>query len=99
MARAAAWVTVTAWPSTVRCAVRVTPVFAVNEKLTTPLATLPMVSQGWSLLGAKTPVRDTVVGTTGSRWSEPATAPSLTVLPGTNARGSSLIALLEVSAM
>ena len=67
---------------------RATPVFAVKEKLTTPSATLPMVSQGWSLLGAKMPVRDSVVGSTGSRLPEPAAAPRLPTLPGTNARGS-----------
>src|SRR5260370_1020341 len=44
-------VTVICWPSTVMCAVRAeVDVFAVNEKLTTPLAMVPMVSQPWSLV-------------------------------------------------
>ena len=74
------------------CAVRAAPVLAVKEKWITPPEALPMVSQLWSLLGAKTPVSDSVVGSTGSSWSDPAAAPSLTAPPGTNARGSSSIA-------
>src|SRR5262245_33832444 len=86
------WVTVIVCPSTERWAVRlVVPVLAVKEKLTTPLATLPTVSQDWSLLGAKSPVKDCVVGSTGSRLLEPAAAPTLTALPGTNVRGRSLM--------
>jgi hypothetical protein len=58
-------VTAICWPSTVMCAVRAEPdVFAVKEKLTTPLAMVPMVSQLWSLLGANTPVSEVVEGTT-----------------------------------
>ena len=53
-------------------AVRAAPVFWVNEKGITPLAQLPTVSQLWSLLGAKIPVSDSVVGSTGNNWSEPA---------------------------
>ena len=52
---------------------------AVNEKLTTPPETLPMVSQLWSLLGAKRPVSDWLVGSTGGSASLPAAASSLTV--------------------
>ena len=47
---------------------------AVNEKRITPPEMLPMVSQLWSLLGAKMPVSDSVAGSTGSSWSEPAAA-------------------------
>jgi len=52
-------------------------VFTVNEKLMTPFATVPMVSQFWSLVGAKTPVRDCVAGRTGSNESDPAGASSV----------------------
>src|SRR5712671_4320994 len=79
-----AWVTVICWPSTVRCAVRAAPVvLAVKEKLTTPLAPVPIVSQDWSLLGAKIPVSDAVVGSTGKSALDPEAG------PGTNARGNS----------
>jgi hypothetical protein len=46
-------------------------VFAANEKLTTPFAMVPMLSQLWSLEGAKTPARDCVEGSTGSNESDP----------------------------
>src|SRR5262249_43516957 len=82
------WVTAICWPSTVRCAVRLEPAFWVKEKWTTPLATLSMVSQLWSLLGAKGPVSSWVVGSTGKSASEPAAAASVTAPPGRNARGS-----------
>ena len=45
-------VTVICWPRSVMCATRDVDVFAEKEKLTTPLAMVPMVSQLWSLLGA-----------------------------------------------
>ncbi len=57
-------------------------VFALNEKLTTPLAMVPMVSQLWSLAGAKIPVRDAVAGSTGSSESDPAAAGSVNPLAG-----------------
>jgi hypothetical protein len=52
-------------------------VFAVNEKLMTALAMVPMVSQLWSLVGAKIPIRDIVAGSTGSSESDPAEAGSV----------------------
>src|SRR4051794_24433681 len=88
---APAWVIVIGCPNTVRCAVRSGPVFWVNEKLTTPLATLG-VSQGWSLVGAYGPVSGWPTGSTGScREADPVDAPTLTAVPGTNARVSFLI--------
>src|SRR6516225_5005979 len=93
-------VTLTVGPSTVRWAVRGVPVvLAVKEKGTTPSAAGPTVSQLWSLVGAKGPVSGWEAGSTGGRASVPAAGPSLTAPPGTNARGSSSIALLLVSAM
>ena len=83
------------WPSSKTCAVRAAvPVFWVKEKLTTPPETLPIVSQLWSLVGAKTPVSGTLLGTTGASAPLPAAAPSLAG-PGTNARGSSLTLLFQ----
>src|SRR5437868_6616566 len=54
----AVWVTLIGWPRTVICPVRVPTGRAVNEKLTTPLALAPTVSQYGSLLGAKGPASD-----------------------------------------
>src|SRR5262245_54113906 len=90
-------VTVICWPRTVMWAVRAAPVLAEKEKWTTPLATLVMLSQLWSLWGAKGPVSGWLAGSTGSSWSEPAAAVSPSGPPGTNARGSSLMALLRES--
>src|SRR5262249_41440315 len=83
------WVTAIDCPRTVRFATRARPVFWVKEKLTTPLATLPMVSQDWSLLrGGNTPLRGRVVGGTGSSETDPAPAGTLTGVRGTNSRVS-----------
>src|SRR4051794_4412286 len=71
------WETVTCFPRTVRWAVLWEPALPEKEKETTPLTTLLMVSQGWSLVGANTPVRFSVVGRMGTNWSLPAAAPSL----------------------
>ena len=73
------------------CAVRAAPVSCVNEKLTTPPATLPMVSQVWSLLGANTPVSDVLAGSTVARAPLPAAIPRLTAPLETKARDRSSI--------
>ena len=79
-------VTAIGWPSTVRVAVRVeVDVLAVNEKLMTPLLMLPMVSQAWSLVGAKIPARDVVEGSTGSSASDPAETGSVKLVGPTKA--------------
>ena len=74
------------------------PVLAVNEKFTAPPETLPIVSQAWSLAGAKLPVSGAVAGTTATA-PPPAATPSPREPPGTNARGSSSTELPPVSAM
>ncbi len=53
-------------------AVRAGPAFWEKEKEITPPEMFPMVSQVWSLLGAKRPVNVSVVGRIGSNWSDPA---------------------------
>jgi hypothetical protein len=71
--RADAWVTVIDCPRIVMCAVlAAVTVLAVKVKGTTPPAGVPIVSQFWSLAGAKTPVRDCVDGITWSFESLPA---------------------------
>lgn len=66
-------VTVIDCPSTVICATRATvAVFAVKEKLIIPFEMEPMVSQLWSLVGAKIPVRLVVAGSTCGSESDPA---------------------------
>jgi hypothetical protein len=82
-------------PSTVMCAVRAdADVFAANEKPMTPLAMVPMVSQLWSLAGAKIPARDIVEGSTGSSESDPAEEGSDKLAGPVKAYGISLMALL-----
>jgi hypothetical protein len=78
-------VTVICWPRTVMCATRKVDVFAVKEKLTTPFAMVPMVSQLWSLVGAKIPAREVVEGITGSSESDPAVAGSVKLAGPTKA--------------
>ena len=69
--------------------------FAVKEKLMTPFAMGPMVSQLWSLVGAKTPVRDCVDGSTGSSESDPAEADSVRLAGPTKALSISVTFLLS----
>lgn len=78
-------VTVICWPRTVMCATREVDAFAEKEKLTTPPAMVPMVSQFWSLVGAKTPTRDAVEGSSGSSESVPADAGSVKLAGPTKA--------------
>src|SRR5437762_2674584 len=72
---------VISWPRTVRCPDRDGPAFWLNATLTMPLAVLPMVSQLWSLVGAKPPVSDAVAGSTGPSVAEPDPAPTLGARP------------------
>src|SRR5450432_1633643 len=78
-------VTAICWPRTVIFATRDVVALAVNEKLMTPLAMVPMGSQLWSLVGAKTPVRGVVEGSTGSSESDPAEAGSVKLAGPTKA--------------
>jgi len=94
-----AWVTLICWPSRLICAVRALDVFAVNEKLTMPLAMAPIVSQLWLLEGAKMPTSDVEAGTTASSVSDPAASGSLKLAGPTKTKGISSAALLPVSAM
>ena len=81
------------------CAVRAeVDVLAVNEKLTTPFAMVPMVSQPWSLEGAKIPARDMLAGSTGSNASAPAGAASVKLAGPTKAKETSRMAWFPVSA-
>ena len=69
------------WPTRVEGA-------ALNEKLMSPLAMVPtvsIVSQLESLVGAKTPIRDAVEGSTGSSQSVPAEAGSVKLTGPTKA--------------
>ena len=80
-------VTAICWPRRVMCAVREEPdVFAVKEKLTTPFEMVPMVSQVWSLAGAKSPLRDVAAGSTGSSEPAPADAGSVRLAGPTKAK-------------
>ena len=82
------------WPSRLMCAVRAAPVLAVKLKFTTPPLMLPRVSQPESLVGANGASRFSVAGRTTGRASAPAAKASLKAVGSTNARGSSLTALL-----
>src|SRR5208283_1431541 len=80
----------------VMCAGRGAPVaLAVKEKLTTPFDMAPMVSHVWSLVGAKTPVRDCVAGSTACNWSDPAAADSVRLAGSTKAYGISITPMAE----
>ena len=88
-------VTAICWPSSVMWAVRrVGPVFAVNEKLTTPPETLPMVSQLALLRGARYPSVTRRQAVRAASASLPAAAPSLIGPSDTYARGVSIIWLV-----
>ena len=74
-------------------------VLAVKAKLTTPLVTPVMVNHDESLAGANGPVKLAVAGNTTGNVSLPADAVSALAVGSTKAWGSSLIALLPVSAI
>ena len=85
------------WPSKVMFAVRFV-VVAEKAKLTTPLALPVMVSHGESLTGANGPVKLAEAGKTTGKVSLPANGVSDLAVGSTKVWGSSLIALLIVSA-
>jgi hypothetical protein len=67
-------------------AVRGAPdVFARKEKFTTPPEEAPIVSQVWSLVGAKTPLRGVVAGST-CTVSAPAAPASVKLVEFTKAK-------------
>ena len=86
-------------PRRLKWLLRAGPGLAQKLKLTTPLVTPLMVSQDWSLVGAKGASRLAVGGSTTGNASVPESGPSSLAVGSTKARGSSLMALLPVSAM